>query len=113
VAGPEIVGQRLQGHLLVALELAHTEAEAGGDLALRDLLDVAVQEDAVGAPGLALWRQVIRWLEGVDGFQKEPAQCCRGIGALADAEELEQAAPSQLTWVIEVQERTVEVAYQR
>ena len=115
VARGPVIGQGLQRGLLVALKLAHREPQAGGDLTLGNLLDITMEQDAIGSPGVGLGRGGVGWLERLDGFEQHAAQ--RG-GRIGLARQVQPAArsrtgPGKLGWVIQIQEHAVKLARQR
>jgi len=108
-----VIGQGLQGGLLVALKLAHREPQTGGDLLLGDLLDITMEQDTVSAPGVGLGRGGLGRFERLDGLDQDAAERGERIGLVREIESRDKGAPGKLGWVVQVQKRAVKLACQR
>jgi hypothetical protein len=91
----ELRGKSLDSDDLFALQMSRADAQAIGHIALRELLDVAVEQDLVVAlTPRHRWASRIG-LEHLDRFLKRVPELLRRMGAPLEAEQPDQRALAQ------------------
>jgi len=106
------VGQCVERQLFLATQLPNAQTQVDGDALLVELLDIAMVQHPVGAPGVGLRRQPRRRFECFDGILKHPTQ--RGdTGWPVQPKHRQQRASAQLDGIVEVVQRPAQGADER
>jgi len=112
VTVPQIIGQDLHGQVFLAAQLADAQSQVGGDLSLRELLGITMEQNVVDAPGMGLEWHIRPRLEGLNGFHDNGMQSREWIIMLVEVEHLKKRTFAQLGRIVEMPQRPLDGLYE-